>query len=106
MASAISFGDANAGFQVGIVNGPVSTTFHLPLGEFQECPKTVLVRARASTNESPASDRRETPPPPSIVIPFGRDADFIERGTTLDQVLQKCAAQGSRAALVGLGGVG
>jgi hypothetical protein len=35
MGSAISFGDANAGFQAGIVNGPVNTAFHLPLGELQ-----------------------------------------------------------------------
>ncbi|OAL55283.1 TPR-like protein [Pyrenochaeta sp. DS3sAY3a] len=83
MASTISFGNANAGFQqVGIINGPVNNAFHLP------------------------PERRETPPPPSIVIPFPRDADFIERGTTLDQVSQRCAAPGSRTALVGLGGVG
>ncbi|KAH8723891.1 hypothetical protein GQ44DRAFT_773477 [Phaeosphaeriaceae sp. PMI808] len=82
MASAISFSDTNAGFQVGIVNGPVNTAFHLP------------------------PERLETPPRPSIVIPFARDADFVERGTTLDQVYQRCAAPGSRTALVGLGGVG
>ncbi|KAF2678089.1 TPR-like protein [Lentithecium fluviatile CBS 122367] len=82
MASTISFGDANTGFQAGIVNGPVNPTFQLP------------------------PERPKTPPPPSIVIPFARDADFVERGTTLDQVHQRCAAPGSRAALVGLGGVG
>ncbi|KAF2822311.1 hypothetical protein CC86DRAFT_301169, partial [Ophiobolus disseminans] len=77
MSSAISFGDANAGFQADIVNGPVNTTFHLP---------------------------PETPPLPSIVIPFARNADFVERGTILDQVDQICAAPDARAALVGLGG--
>ncbi|OAG04887.1 uncharacterized protein CC84DRAFT_1092887, partial [Paraphaeosphaeria sporulosa] len=77
MANVISFGDANTGLQAGIINGPVT---------FQPPP--------------------ETPPPPSILIPFARDADFVERGTTLDQVRQRCAALGSRAALVGLGGVG
>ncbi|KAF1964038.1 putative kinesin, partial [Bimuria novae-zelandiae CBS 107.79] len=82
MGSAISFGDANAGFQAGIVNGSVNTTFHLP------------------------PERRETPPLPDIVIPFARDADFVERGTTLDQLQQRCAAPDARAALVGLGGVG
>ncbi|KAF1828117.1 hypothetical protein BDW02DRAFT_283204, partial [Decorospora gaudefroyi] len=82
MASTVSFGDANAGFQVGIVNGPVSAAFHLP------------------------PERLETPPPPSILIPFARDADFVERGTTLDQLQQRCAAPDARAALVGLGGVG
>jgi hypothetical protein len=35
MDPSISFGDANAGFQAGIVNGPVNTTFHLPPSELQ-----------------------------------------------------------------------
>jgi hypothetical protein len=61
---------------------------------------------QASTNKCPTSERLETPPPPDIVIPFARDADFVERGTTLDQIHQVCAAPGSRAALFGLGGVG
>ncbi|KAI4940765.1 hypothetical protein J4E91_011252 [Alternaria rosae] len=73
MASTISFGDANAGFQAGIVNGPVSAAFYLP---------------------------------PDIAIPFARDADFVERGTTLERVDRICAAPNSRIALVGLGGVG
>jgi hypothetical protein len=33
MASAISFGDGNRGFQAGIINGPVHTNFHLPPGK-------------------------------------------------------------------------
>jgi hypothetical protein len=41
-----------------------------------------------------------------VVVPFGRDADFVERGAILDQTHQKCAVLGSRTALVGLGGVG
>ncbi|PSN62774.1 hypothetical protein BS50DRAFT_612957 [Corynespora cassiicola Philippines] len=82
MASAMSFGDANAGFQAGVVNGSVSTT-HV---------------------YSPA--RLETPPRPSCVIPFRRDPDFVDRGTLLDQIYEKCRAPASRIALVGLGGVG
>ncbi|MCJ1251979.1 hypothetical protein MMC30_009217 [Trapelia coarctata] len=82
MAFAISFGDANSGFQAGIINGPVSTEFHLP------------------------PERPETSPKPSAVVPFTRDADFVERSEIFDQVQQKCAAPGSRTALVGLGGVG
>ncbi|KAH8722859.1 P-loop containing nucleoside triphosphate hydrolase protein [Phaeosphaeriaceae sp. PMI808] len=81
MSSAISFGDANRGFQAGIIHGPVNTTFQLPL------------------------ERLETPPCPSAVIPFGRDTDFVER-EIFDQIQAKCAAPGSRTALVGLGGVG
>ncbi len=38
--------------------------------------------------------------------PFSRDADFVERGTILDQIHQKCAVSGSRTALIGLGDVG
>ncbi|KAK7182331.1 kinesin light chain [Paraphaeosphaeria sporulosa] len=91
MAFAISFGDANAGFQAGIANGLVNTAFHVP---------------PASTDHSPASERPETPPYPSIVIPFCRDVDFVERGSTLDQLQQRCAEPNARAALVGLGGVG
>jgi tetratricopeptide (TPR) repeat protein len=80
MASTISFGDKNNGLQAGIINGVVE--FHLP------------------------PERPETPPRPSIMIPFPRDADFVERGTTLDHLHQLCAVPGLRAALVGLGGVG
>ncbi|KAF2790576.1 hypothetical protein K505DRAFT_250898, partial [Melanomma pulvis-pyrius CBS 109.77] len=77
MAFAISFGDKNNGLQAGIINGAVEC--YLP---------------------------PETPPRPSIVIPFPRDADYVERGATLSRLHQLCAAPGSRAALVGLGGVG
>ncbi|OCL12963.1 hypothetical protein AOQ84DRAFT_274600, partial [Glonium stellatum] len=75
----MSFGEANSGFQAGIINGPVNTEFHLP---------------------------PETPPVPSAVIPFSRDRDFVEPGTILKQIDQKCVVPGSRTALVGLGGVG
>ena len=36
MSSTISFGDANVGFQAGIINGPVNTAFHLPSGKLRE----------------------------------------------------------------------
>jgi len=78
----MSFGEANSGFQAGIINGPVSAEFYLP------------------------SERPETPPVPSAVIPFSRDRDFVEPGTILKQIDQKCVVPGSRTALVGLGGVG
>ncbi|KAL5330958.1 hypothetical protein ACEPPN_000485 [Leptodophora sp. 'Broadleaf-Isolate-01'] len=82
MASAISFSDANAGFQAGIINGSANVVFNAP------------------------PERLETPPNPSVVIPFSRDTDFVERGIILDQIHRKCAVSGSRTALVGLGGVG
>lgn len=59
-----------------------------------------------SANHSPTLERLETPPNPSIVIPFSRDKDFVERGTILDLIYEKFTGPGSRAALVGLGGAG
>ncbi|KAH8688599.1 hypothetical protein GQ44DRAFT_598941, partial [Phaeosphaeriaceae sp. PMI808] len=53
----------------------------------------------------PHPERPETPLP-STMVPFGRDADFVERREIFDQIQAKCAAPGSRTALVGLGGVG
>ncbi|KAI1565478.1 hypothetical protein PtrEW13061_011916, partial [Pyrenophora tritici-repentis] len=61
MASTISFGNANAGFQAGIITGNVDAAFYL------------------------SPERPETPPHPSIVIPFARDDDFVERGTILER---------------------
>lgn len=52
------------------------------------------------------TERPETPPNPSILIPFGRDGDFVERGGLIDQIENSCGRPGSRTALVGLGGVG
>ncbi|KAF1974570.1 TPR-like protein [Bimuria novae-zelandiae CBS 107.79] len=72
----------NYGIQAGIINGAVNPTFNLP------------------------PERRETPPQPSIVIPFARDADFIERGTLLDKLCKRRALPDARHAIVGLGGVG
>ncbi|KAH7372279.1 P-loop containing nucleoside triphosphate hydrolase protein, partial [Pyrenochaeta sp. MPI-SDFR-AT-0127] len=43
---------------------------------------------------------------PCCAIPFRRDSDFIDRGTLLDELQEKCSAPASRVALVGLGGVG
>ncbi|KFA52616.1 hypothetical protein S40293_10166 [Stachybotrys chartarum IBT 40293] len=67
---------------------------------------------------APPEERVETPPCPSVVIPFSRDPDFVDRDTIvdqgtavnqrtiIDQIIQKCRRPGSRTALVGLGGVG
>jgi len=52
------------------------------------------------------SERLENPPNPSIMIPFSRDEDFVERQALLNQMSQNCGRPGSRTALVGLGGVG
>ncbi|KAI0506293.1 P-loop containing nucleoside triphosphate hydrolase protein [Xylaria bambusicola] len=52
-----------------------------------------------------AQGRPETPPKPTVVIPFNRDEDFVQRGTVLDQ-LHSLGKPASRTALVGFGGVG
>ncbi|KID83305.1 kinesin light chain [Metarhizium guizhouense ARSEF 977] len=80
MSNTTTFGDANSGFQAGIINGPV--------------------------NVLAPPERLETPPIPSIAIPFSRDKDFVEPEGILNQIHRSCAQLGSRTALVGLGGVG
>ncbi|KAF2830091.1 hypothetical protein CC86DRAFT_444102 [Ophiobolus disseminans] len=80
--STTSFGNRNYGIQAGVINGEVKPTIYLP------------------------PVRPETPPPPLIVVTFAHDAEFVERGTILKRVHHRCAATGSRVALVGLGGVG
>ncbi|KAF2008328.1 putative kinesin [Aaosphaeria arxii CBS 175.79] len=82
MALTASFGDMNYGVEAGIINGDVNPMINLP------------------------PERRETPPQPSIVIPFSRDADFVDRGTLLDEFRERCTQPNARIALVGLGGVG
>ncbi|KAJ5301615.1 hypothetical protein N7508_006478 [Penicillium antarcticum] len=72
----------NYGAQVGVNYGSFTADFHLP------------------------SERPETPPSPLSTVPFTRDPDFVSRDTLLLQIQEKSSVQGSRIALVGLGGVG
>ena len=51
-------------------------------------------------------ERPETPPSPLSTVPFRDDPDFIDRGTLLDQIHEKCSKPAARIALVGLGGTG
>ncbi|PQE16261.1 hypothetical protein CJF31_00011296 [Rutstroemia sp. NJR-2017a BVV2] len=51
-------------------------------------------------------ERLETPPNPSLVIPFSHNAEFVVRRIILNQIYEKCAIFGARTALVGLGVVG
>ncbi|CAN9249869.1 unnamed protein product [Alternaria alternata] len=74
-------GHGNQGLQVGYNSGSIQTHIHAP-------------------------ERPETPPQPACFVPFRRDPDFVDRGTLLDQIRERCAAPASRVALVGLGGVG
>lgn len=45
-------------------------------------------------------------PHPSSTVPFLKDSEFVPRGDILAQIHEKLSAPASRAALVGLGGVG
>ncbi|KAK0613579.1 hypothetical protein B0T14DRAFT_437191 [Immersiella caudata] len=65
-------------------------------------------RLRKEIDEASAErpQRRANRPRPSIMIPFSRDEDFVDRQALLDQMSQKCSQPGSRTALAGLGGVG
>uniref|UniRef100_A0A093Y283 O-acetylhomoserine (Thiol)-lyase n=1 Tax=Talaromyces marneffei PM1 TaxID=1077442 RepID=A0A093Y283_TALMA len=67
---------------------------------------TTLGILRPTTTIMPRAKRPETPPSPSLSIPFPRDPDFIDRRTILDQLHRRSAASGSQTALVGLGGIG
>lgn len=50
--------------------------------------------------------QHEIPPAPSSFVPFPRDPQFVDRGTLLDQIHERCFLQTKWTALVGLGGVG
>ncbi len=55
--------------------------------------------------DSPALERLETPPSPSVLIPFSHDTDFVARGARLEQIQQiqqKCAAPGSQTRCISI----
>jgi hypothetical protein len=77
------------------------------LALFTSLPASARSRITSATLIIPtSSERPETPPHPSCFVPFPRDKEFVDRGTLLDQIRERCAVGGSRVALVGLGGVG
>jgi hypothetical protein len=76
---------------------------HMPL-IYGEGQKKAFIRLQKEIKES-LKDQPPAKPPPSSIIPFRRDDDFISRDG-LHKVHQICARPAARAALVGLGGVG
>jgi hypothetical protein len=94
-----SFGPGNQGVEVGYNYRSISTEFHLPPGTVTAAP--CELRNALLT----PSERLETPPPPSAIIPFSRDPDFVNRGDILNQIDKRCSEPAARVALVGLGGV-
>lgn len=57
---------------------------------------------RPNNRAEEANCKRE----PFSTVPFAPDPDFVDRPDILAWIREKCAGQGARAALVGLGGVG
>jgi hypothetical protein len=108
MSNNNTFGNSNAGFQAGIINGSVRAEFFAPPGMVLWIVQHPHLANGCVLHVEPI----ETPPNPSILIPFSRDSDFVDRapaadsGTILDRITEEGRQPGSRAALVGLGGVG
>ncbi|CAG8135882.1 unnamed protein product [Penicillium salamii] len=95
--STIEFRDNFMGTQVGINSGNVNVHHH---------PGTSSTRraSKAELTVSPAPP--ETPPEPCSTVPFGRDPDFVPRGSILEDIEDRCSSSTTLIALVGLGGVG
>lgn len=72
---------------------------------YGEGKKNALKRLQKKIKESSA-DRSKPRPKPSLNVPFNRDPDFVDRPSIMAWLGDVCAAQSSRVALVGLGGVG
>jgi hypothetical protein len=79
-----------------LVNTTLALSSLLPASALTSAALTILCHL----------DRPETPPQPSCFVPFRRDLDFVDRGTLLDQLRERCAAPAACVALVGLGRVG
>ncbi|KAJ5975877.1 kinesin [Penicillium waksmanii] len=106
MASTICFGELNAGFKIGVNNAPINQ-IQLPPGK--STPQVPCSADSEGANLIPhiaAPERPDTPSEPLSTVPFLRDADFVDCGTLLEQVEEKCIVRPSRLALVGIGGVG
>ncbi|KAF7175615.1 hypothetical protein CNMCM7691_009180 [Aspergillus felis] len=72
MEPTISFGERNAGLQVGVSNASITANFYSQ------------------------PERPETPPHPVSTVPFRRDPDFVDHGTLLDQIHEKFLSRGAQ----------
>ncbi|KAJ6010642.1 hypothetical protein N7451_002054 [Penicillium sp. IBT 35674x] len=91
MASGISFGYSNSGFQMGVNHGPVTNHFHMPIEE------------RRGINPRPCDQFQA-----HCIFPSLENRHFTGRDFTLDQLKQKLFQQANtgKVALFGLGGIG
>jgi hypothetical protein len=92
-------GNRNEGLQIGYNSGSIHFAAPSKYPPASALTNIALIKLLYA-------ERPETSPQPSCFVPFRRDADFVYRGTLLDQIRERCAAPASRIALVGLGGVG
>ena len=70
--------------------------------EIDEAPKDNVSKDKESRDKK----LKDTTPEPFSTVPFAPDHDFVDRPEIRVWIRDKCARPGSRAALVGLGGVG
>ena len=95
-------GAENEGVHVGINSGHINI-HAAQTGKFQAL---CMLPVHNVNYRLPCTERLEITPSPSCMIPFNQDKAFVNRGTVLAEVHEKCGRPASRAALVGLGGVG
>ncbi|KAJ5825761.1 hypothetical protein N7474_002899 [Penicillium riverlandense] len=89
----------------GLADNSVRATFHAD-SHVHHYSSKFLGRIKVSTLITESLGQPETTPGPLSTVPFVRDDDFVSRDTLLEQIREKCSVEGSRIALVGLGGVG
>jgi len=99
MSSVVLSGEYNTGFQIA-AGGSHNIYNNYQAG--QSCPQNNVTKFCSEFIALPVRPASR----PSLVIPFGRDKDFIVRGDVLDQINHHLDSAGSRVALVGLGGIG
>jgi hypothetical protein len=89
----------------GLADNSIRATFHADTHVHYHSGK-FLGRREVSMLIAESLAQPETTTGPLSTVPFVRDKDFVSRDTLLEQIHEKCSVEGSRIALVGLGGVG
>ena len=102
LPQSIDFGDSNWGFQAGTITGAVTTEVHHHAPGVYVCRNQI---SSALTKDLAIEAPELSPSPLSTTLPFGRDPDYVQRGSLLAELRLNLFRSG-RAALVGLGGTG
>ncbi|KAJ5288172.1 TPR-like protein [Penicillium angulare] len=103
MDSPISFNGSNYGLQIAQNNGQTTWNahFHLSPGKVTFNVDCRIIHISDNVKQAP-----EERPQPCVMIPFGRDPDFVDPGSLVDRVHALSSKPSARLALVGFGGVG